>query len=142
MNHQLNQIAGLIKANKLEQARYRLQSYFESYPKDAHAWYLLSFAERSQVAKITAVKQALKLDPKNANYEARLSRLIPHRRAVEHQWMFVLGIVFGAAALITASGIIVGQSAFELTYRLGNDLGVVPTCVEVIQNEIGLRNIA
>jgi GAF domain-containing protein len=35
----------------------------------------------------------------------------------------------------------IGQSAFELTHRLGNDLGLVPTYVEDIHRELGQQSI-
>ena len=35
----------------------------------------------------------------------------------------------------------IGQSAFELTHRLGNDLGLVPTYVEAIQTELEQQSI-
>jgi GAF domain-containing protein len=35
----------------------------------------------------------------------------------------------------------IGQSAFELTHRLGNDLGLVPTYVEAIQSELEQQGI-
>jgi hypothetical protein len=75
MNRQLTEIARQLKAHQLDEARLALDSYLEAHPKDAWAWYLLSFAMPGKDEKIAAIQRALTLNATHVKIRARLRQL-------------------------------------------------------------------
>lgn len=75
MDQSLQKIAALVKVKQYERARTLLHEYVEQHPRQAYAWYLLSFAEDNASDRFVAAWQAAELAPKNARIKARLKQL-------------------------------------------------------------------
>ncbi len=75
MKDHLRLIRVLIKERKFTEARHALEDYLALNENDAEAWYLRSFVEPEPERKVSALKQARKLDPYNGRANDRLASL-------------------------------------------------------------------
>jgi cytoskeletal protein RodZ len=98
----LDAIRQMIKNRQYEDARSALEAYLRANPKSAEGWYLLSMAEETTPKRLTAVRKAAKLAPKNARVQARLAELQAAPKARSGRLILVLLLLI---ALVIAAGV-------------------------------------
>ena len=99
----LSEIATSIRQRNYGEARIQLQAFLKQNPKNAEAWYMLSFTAETPEQRVQAAQRAVRLSPEKERYNQRLKKLAPGRR---RGWRLPL-VVMMIVVVVVVAGIIV-----------------------------------
>ncbi len=109
----LNKIAASIRQRNYGEARIQLQAFLKQNPKNAEAWYMLSFTAETPEQRVQAAQRAARLSPENERYNQRLQKLVPARRRGWLLPLVVIVVVVVTAGIIVLIGSGSGDSGLE-----------------------------